>query len=153
MKCKTCSKQITGRGKTGLCLSHANQKVMLESWKNKPEVMGMTGKHQSKNMKKKMHERFLGDKSTSWKGENISYSGLHNWIHRKYGNATKCEECRSTKNIQWANKTGKYLRDRTDWLQLCPSCHWFQDNQNHSKKRFICNSQKRMVCPLVNTEQ
>ena len=68
-----------------------------------------------------------GDKGYRWKGDKVGYRGLHHWMKKEFGKAFKCEFCGKTrttpKSIQWANKTGKYLRDRNDWLELCASCH------------------------------
>lgn len=80
---------------------------------------------------------FFGEKSSHWKGDNIGYSGLHQWIRLTFGKATKCEykNCKyprqnkakvwvfKPKRFEWANINGKYKRDREDWVQLCPSCH------------------------------
>jgi hypothetical protein len=68
-----------------------------------------------------------GEKSWNWKGDNISYIGIHAWIYRVCGHPTTCEICGKTNlikhHIHWANKTGKYLRDENDWFPLCVSCH------------------------------
>lgn len=41
----------------------------------------------------------------------------------------KCERCHRTdkKKYEWANKSGRYLRDLTDWIRLCTSCHRLHD--------------------------
>jgi hypothetical protein len=31
------------------------------------------------------------------------------------------------KRFDWANKSGKYMRDIADYIQLCPSCHKLYD--------------------------
>lgn len=31
--------------------------------------------------------------------------------------------------MHWANISGKYLRDITDWVRLCVSCHKYFDKQ------------------------
>lgn len=65
------------------------------------------------------------EKNHLWKGSDVSYSGLHYWVSRKLGKPAKCEQCESTdaKRYEWANKSGKYKRDLTDWIRLCASCH------------------------------
>ncbi len=71
-------------------------------------------------------------KGKKWKAlkEIVTYSGIHTFIRRIYGSPKECSNCglegRKNKtrwNIHWANVSGKYLRDRADWLALCVSCH------------------------------
>lgn len=52
-----------------------------------------------------------------------TYYGLHNWVKRNRGKATKCEFCGSHHMVQWANKSHQYLHDLSDWIELCKSCH------------------------------
>ena len=58
------------------------------------------------------------------KKELKSYSSIHSRMRNEYGRADACEEC-GTKNsiIDWANISGKYLLDRSDWKKLCRKCH------------------------------
>lgn len=73
---------------------------------------------------------YSGPNHFRWIGEKASYGAKHYWIHRRYGKASKCEECGITeaplnkqKFFQWANISGKYIRNRDDWKQLCIDCH------------------------------
>lgn len=66
----------------------------------------------------------------NWVGDKVCYTALHSWVHRKLGKACKCDECGITKSpdgmtrfFHWANISGKYKRDLTDWKQLCAVCH------------------------------
>ena len=73
------------------------------------------------------------DKNPAWKGDKVGYVALHSWVRRKLGKPNKCEHCKqtvdNTYNIQWANKSGKYLRDLKDWIRLCRLCHEAYDRQ------------------------
>lgn len=73
-----------------------------------------------------------GIKHYLWKGEKASYEAKHIWIRTHYGNATKCEKCdgKNAKRFEWANISGKYLRNIKDYMQLCPSCHRLMDRGN-----------------------
>lgn len=51
------------------------------------------------------------------------YSSLHKWIRRNWKIPKKCSKCNSIKNIEWSNKSGKYLRLKSDWITLCKKCH------------------------------
>jgi len=70
------------------------------------------------------------EKNNKWKGDEVGYHALHDWVRRNYGTPTKCENThcikKSTK-YQWSNISGKYKRDREDWQQLCVSCHKLYD--------------------------
>lgn len=71
-----------------------------------------------------------GDKNPAWKGDKVSYSGIHHWVKKYLGKPSKCEYCDKKEGyFEWANKSRKYLRDLTDWIQLCKPCHWKYDNQ------------------------
>lgn len=67
------------------------------------------------------------DSKPNWKGGDVSYAGLHQWVYRKLGEplrCTKCNKARTTsRSIQWANISHKYKRTLTDWVPLCVSCH------------------------------
>ena len=67
------------------------------------------------------------EKNPMWKGKQIGYTGLHQWVVRKLGQPDTCEFCGKTglvnSQIQWANKSHLYLRNLSDWLRLCVKCH------------------------------
>lgn len=70
------------------------------------------------------------ESNPNWKGNEVSYKVLHAWVARKLGKAAKCEYCSTTDGrIEWANKSHEYLRDLSDWLQLCKKCHVAFDRQ------------------------
>lgn len=62
-----------------------------------------------------------------WYGTKKKYKKLHETIGRKFGKPNTCEFCKKNNlkkhKIHWANKTGKYLQKRQDWLRLCALCH------------------------------
>lgn len=74
-----------------------------------------------------------GENHPNWKGEDVSYSGLHKWVTSRLGKPDTCEHCEandlSGNDIQWCNKSGKYKRDVNDWLRLCVKCHRKYDAQ------------------------
>jgi hypothetical protein len=89
------------------------------------------GKPFSDAHKKALSEAKLGkyknEASPNWKGDKVSYYGLHLWVHRELGCPMRCEHCkklcRNNREIHWANKSGKYRRVKSDWIRLCVSCH------------------------------
>ncbi len=66
-----------------------------------------------------------GSNHPNWKGDEVSYGALHEWVKRSLGKPEICEHCRSTEKryYDWANKSGNYRRDLSDWIRLCKPCH------------------------------
>ena len=74
------------------------------------------------------------NKHDNWQGDRVSYNALHKWVNRHYGRCLNCEYCgieghqgKRIWSIEWANKSGKYKRNRTDWEGLCRKCHSNKD--------------------------
>ena len=87
-----------------------------------------------KGIKPSVHFSASGDKHPFWKGDNVSYSGLHYWLRRKLGEPKVCEFCGTDKKrLTWANKSWKYRRTLDDWISLCYSCH-----KKYDLKRRCC---------------
>jgi len=88
----------------------------------------------------KPKNRFIGfgEDNPNWKGDKVSYSGLHYWLVRRLGSPKVCDKCGTivAKKYEWANKSGKYKRDITDWVRLCTHCHRIYDKHPWFK-RFI----------------
>ena len=80
---------------------------------------------------------FRKEKHPKWKGDDVSYSGLHKWVSDVMGTPDTCEHCKKSgltgRFINWANKSGKYLRKKTDWLRLCKKCHCKYDNESNQR--------------------
>lgn len=61
----------------------------------------------------------------------VGYRNLHKWVIGALGRPTKCEHCGKDgltgRKIHWANKSGKYIKDKSDWARLCVRCHFYKD--------------------------
>jgi len=70
-----------------------------------------------------------GEKTWNWKGTEVGYCALHNWLYLRVGKPQKCECCgtKTAKKYEWANISGEYKRDIKDWWRLCTSCHRYFD--------------------------
>lgn len=82
-------------------------------------------------------------------GMTMTYGSVHSWIKRVSGKANSCEVCMSLAPgtlYDWSNKSGKYLRDKSDWQQLCRRCHIVYDNTHNGrldKRKSIYKSRTR----------
>lgn len=58
------------------------------------------------------------------------YHPAHSWMEKTFGRPNGCEDC-NLKSVpvgmkwyfEWANISGEYKRERTDWRRLCKACH------------------------------
>jgi hypothetical protein len=67
-----------------------------------------------------------GEQNTKWKGSNVGYRALHQWVVRMLGQPPQCKNCGVTgigRKMHWANKSHLYKRLTTDWVRLCAKCH------------------------------
>ncbi|MBU1092552.1 hypothetical protein KJ836_02705 [Patescibacteria group bacterium] len=73
----------------------------------------------------KKRPEFSGENHPQWKGDDAGYAAIHNWVRRNFDGEDLCEFCGSEKSkvYDWANISGKYKRNKSDWLRLCRSCH------------------------------
>lgn len=95
-----------------------------------------TQEHRNKISISKLGKKRLdiaGKKNYLWKGIKTGYRAKHSWLIRNFGKAIRCEniECNyyKPKRYEWANISGKHKRVKTDYIQLCPSCHRKWDNK------------------------
>lgn len=79
--------------------------------------------------------RFIGENNPNWVGDNANYNVRHMWIYSRLGKPTSCEnyeQCGGINltghQIHWANISGEYKRDISDWARLCQYCHFAFDN-------------------------
>lgn len=70
------------------------------------------------------------DANPAWRGDNAGYVAKHNWVRRYFGTATMCEAdtTHNATRYHWSNISKQYKRERMDWQQLCPKCHWKFDH-------------------------
>lgn len=127
----------------GIKLTEEHKRKISESEKGK-KVSIETLSRMRKSFRK-------GENSPHWKGENVKYQGLHVWVRKQLGNPTKCEYCGidglTGLNIHWANKSGNYKRELSDWIRLCRKCHakydeipqkaWITRLRNYKPQKFL----------------
>ncbi len=112
-----------GRGKfcsmscKGKVVVHAMLAVRGESWRQKAKA-NISKLHQACREDETKHPR--------WKGDNVKYFGVHDWITKHYGQPIGCEWCGlddPKRKYHWANISHTYRRRRDDFLRMCVSCH------------------------------
>jgi hypothetical protein len=59
----------------------------------------------------------------NWKGDNVSYKGLHKWVRDHLPQPELCQSCNLVTSYDLANITGKYTKDFSNWKYLCRPCH------------------------------
>lgn len=107
---------------------HTKGKNLSEEHKKKIGLSGK-GKKLSESARKNISKAKLGDKNPMWKGDNVSYTGLHLWVSSRLPKSEFCEICNKKPPYDLANISGNYLRNLTDWQWLCRSCHMRSDGR------------------------
>jgi len=123
--CKSCNLKLNPYWKGKKHSEETKQKMSISRKGKLSTTLGKTWKVQdTSNYIKK------GDNNSRWKGDNVSYKGLHKWIRENKLKSDFCEECRiKTDKLEVANLSGEYLRDVNDFRWLCRKC-----NQNDGIK-------------------
>jgi hypothetical protein len=101
------------------------------SWKGgKPKCLDcgkQLTQYDAKYCRKHAEKLRSGENAYQWKGDKVGYSCLHVWVRKHLGTPNTCEHCGKSglkgQDIQWANRSGEYKRDLSDWIRLCVPCH------------------------------
>lgn len=122
-KCKECGVVLSRRDYT-YCALHRPTRVMSGS-----ERLLL-----SKRMKGNTFASVnLNEMNPMWKGNSVSYRGLHQWIVRKLGTPDTCSLCSKSglkgRAIHWASKNHSYSRNLDEWIRLCSKCHGSYDRR------------------------
>jgi len=75
-------------------------------------------------------EQVIGEGNPFWKGDNVGYGALHDYVRSKKAKPILCEDCKTTKyQLDLANISGEYKRDLSDWEYICRKCHMNKDGR------------------------
>lgn len=102
-------------------------------WENKNDTPWNKG---TKGLIKKNDGSFSNTKH-KWSGDIKEYKNLHYWIGKTLGKPRVCSICgdiKEGKAMHWANKSGNYKTDPSDWIRLCAKCHYIFDNVEMRRK-------------------
>jgi len=80
-------------------------------------------------LNRSISESVSKEKNSQWKGDEVGYCALHEWIRNHKPKPKLCEKCKKNKSYDLANISGEYKRDINDFRWLCRSCH----NKEHNK--------------------
>lgn len=135
-KCPDCDNFIMR--KSTRCRSCSQKGERSPHWKGGTPICPICKCHKSNHSSGLCRNCFRNENHFAWKGDNAGYTSLHMWIKSILGKPNYCEFCKSTekKRYEWANKSGKYNRDLSDWLRLCKSCHVKYDKKLNSLYRY-----------------
>jgi hypothetical protein len=114
------------KSRIGIVYSDITKKRMSDAKKKNPTKF-WSGKKRpgiSKILLKGIEKR-SGKNHYEWKGDDVGYISLHKWVVKQLGKAIKCSNNinHKAKKFFWANISGEYKRDISDWHELCPSCN------------------------------
>ena len=101
-----------------------------------------------------------GSNVYNWKGQGAGYVAIHKWVANKLGKPKYCEHCKTikAKRYHWANISGEYKRDVSDWQRLCVKCHSQYDIRFRKQIKINCIlcgkdvetvSKKRKFCSIL----
>ncbi len=129
LKVKYCSTKCSGKGWLG-------HKPPKSAFKNGSVPWNKDRKHSAETIKKltlanNLNKKF-GEDNIHFKGDEASYSAIHQWVVRHKQRPKQCEYCGEEKNypLHWANIDHLYKRNLDDYVALCARCHKRYDLQN-----------------------
>jgi hypothetical protein len=78
----------------------------------------------------------VGEASPHWTGMEAGYNAKHKWISRYAGKATRCsfDPNHAGPRFEWANVSGEYKREISDYMQLCVRCHRKFDSERRKNE-------------------
>lgn len=89
-----------------------------------------------------------GERNVKWSGEEAGYGAIHSWVDREKTRQGQpktgtCVRCHATPKVEgrtgthWANISGDYLRDASDYRELCPRCNNLEKENAALSKRIM----------------
>jgi hypothetical protein len=125
---KKCGKYLrTEEIRSKSSASHKGKKHSEEAKQKISE--GHKGKKHFEETKQKISESKKAERNPMWKGSNVGYAALHEWIKNRLDKPPLCSICGEKPPIDLANKSGEYKRDINDFEWLCRRCHMISDGR------------------------
>jgi len=128
-KCLICKDSFLVKEKRKESAKYCSNECRLKT-PIRPKEYKYTIEHRKKISLSHIGKKILknrGESNYLWKGNGVTYGGLHHWIVSILGKPGRCEHCGveglSGHQIHWANKSQQYKRVIDDWVRLCAKCH------------------------------
>lgn len=137
-KRKYCSQKCHGAARKGEKQdwqhrewTNEERRVQSEKMRGNAHALGYRFSEEQKNLLSEIRSNEL---HPLWKDDEASYSAIHKWLRRNYGNATKCEnkQClRTSSTFDYALISGRnHSHSRENYVMLCRQCHKIYDISN-----------------------
>lgn len=131
LKRKTCSKSC------GLRTHKSNMLGYKHSMESKNKISKSSKGKPNGRIGIKLSEEHKNKLRASWKlGKRIKcgwgeYAKAHRWIVKQLGKPMICSHCFNVnaKRYDWANISGEYKWELSDWRRLCVKCHLHSDRK------------------------
>lgn len=131
MERKYCSKYCADKARIGRVAWNKGLKGQVPWNKGKKGLQEAWNKGNGEYAKKLGFGKWMsekkGEEANAWKGDEVGYTALHDWVRSRLGRPNKCENCGLVSNkrnqLHWANVSHEYKRDLQDWIRLCAKCH------------------------------
>jgi len=95
----------------------------------------MYGKKHTTETLQKMRVIKLEARNPLWRGDDVGYNALHDWIKSRLPKPTLCQRCGLRPAFDCANKNDEYKRDLNDWWWICRRCHMEIDGRLNQRGR------------------
>lgn len=116
----------------------------------KGHIPWITGRNkETDEICKKISDGKMGSKNPMWKGDEVGYVAMHDWVNRHKPKPDLCECCDKEKPRDLANISGEYMRDLSDWEWLCRRCHMIKDGRINNLKKYTKKIATCLDCGIV----
>jgi hypothetical protein len=127
-RCYDIHAGLRKKSKILYCIKCNTQLTLYKTKKTNYCIKCKEGHPHTIKSKLKLSECHKNIKNPMWKGENVGYSALHQWVKRYFSKTIKCNNCKKVPPYDLANK-GIYNRDFKNWEWLCRRCHMTKDGR------------------------
>lgn len=113
---------IIGHASRGRVMSEDQKQAVIAAHKGIPRP----------DVAEAMRKR-IGKSNPLWQGDDVGYSGVHKWLLKNKVRTGTCQHCgrrpkrarggRLMAGTEFANLSGEYRRDPSDYVELCRPCH------------------------------
>jgi hypothetical protein len=143
INCAVCGSEFEKKKKTSKYCSHscfgkANRPIGTEPWNKGIKGIHLSPKSEFKKGVTPKNSMVFKSSEVSFKGTISEYKAIHHWVGKNKGKPTQCEHCKNHytgRKIHWANISGEYKKELSDWIRLCAKCHYEFDGHSQRKER------------------